>query len=509
MLIDDAFNASIMQTPRLGVFGWYRSYLVIGLPLLQLFIPEQFRAVLAHEFGHLSGNHGRFGSWVYRIFTAWEQLMARLWEEQHWSAFVFIGFFNWYMPFFGAYTFILRRWHEFEADQCAAQLTGLASVGEALLATPVIDRYLGETYWPGVFKRADEEPVPPAAVFTEMSRAVSGGVSADQAREWIDEALAELMDYSDVHPSLSERLRGIGYSLPAERNLVRLPLPTESAAARYLGDLAEDLARKLDASWQQGISELWAARYSYAVESKAKLRELEAKAQQQPLLGDEPWELARLTAEFGDRESTVPLLRQVLAAHPGHAAAHYLLGEYLLEQRNRAGIDHLNQAMQYDPQCVLDACRLIYDFLIKQGEHEEAALYLKRARGHSDLEEKAQEERSRILASDQLLPHELTDEQMAVLREQLSRFADVDRAYIVRKAVRYFPERPCYIIGVAMHTAWYKLRSESAGIELIDRLSTDVATPGYTLFVLLDGDMRYLKKKMEQVPGALIVERQP
>jgi hypothetical protein len=30
--IDD-FNAAVVQAPRLGLFGWYRNYLLIGLPL--------------------------------------------------------------------------------------------------------------------------------------------------------------------------------------------------------------------------------------------------------------------------------------------------------------------------------------------------------------------------------------------------------------------------------------------------------------------------------------------
>lgn len=43
------FNASIREIPRLGLFGWPRTILELGLPLLTVLTPEELRAVLAHE----------------------------------------------------------------------------------------------------------------------------------------------------------------------------------------------------------------------------------------------------------------------------------------------------------------------------------------------------------------------------------------------------------------------------------------------------------------------------
>ena len=55
VLITEDFNASVAQIPRLGILGWHKNYLTVGLPLMQALSPQQFQAVLAHEFGHLSG----------------------------------------------------------------------------------------------------------------------------------------------------------------------------------------------------------------------------------------------------------------------------------------------------------------------------------------------------------------------------------------------------------------------------------------------------------------------
>src|SRR5262249_32090144 len=64
-------NAGVAQIPRLGVLGWSRSYLLLGLPLLDGCSREEIRAVLAHEFAHLSRNHGRFFHWIYRLRKSW------------------------------------------------------------------------------------------------------------------------------------------------------------------------------------------------------------------------------------------------------------------------------------------------------------------------------------------------------------------------------------------------------------------------------------------------------
>src|SRR5437588_858521 len=78
VLVTEDFNAAVMQLPRLGIFGWYRNYLLIGLPLMQCLSGPQFEAVLAHELGHLSRGHARLGNWIYRLRRVWMRLDSAL-----------------------------------------------------------------------------------------------------------------------------------------------------------------------------------------------------------------------------------------------------------------------------------------------------------------------------------------------------------------------------------------------------------------------------------------------
>src|SRR4029078_11357063 len=78
VLLIGEHNAAVVQVPRLGVFGWHRNYLLIGLPLLQSLGPDEFKAVMAHEFAHSSRGHGSFGNWLYRMRRSWDQIFEQM-----------------------------------------------------------------------------------------------------------------------------------------------------------------------------------------------------------------------------------------------------------------------------------------------------------------------------------------------------------------------------------------------------------------------------------------------
>jgi len=76
--LDDDFNASIRQVPRFGLFGGAVNSLSIGLPLLMMLDRRRLLSVLAHEYGHLRGNHGKLSAWIYRTRLSWLKLDANL-----------------------------------------------------------------------------------------------------------------------------------------------------------------------------------------------------------------------------------------------------------------------------------------------------------------------------------------------------------------------------------------------------------------------------------------------
>jgi len=49
VILNDVFNTAIVQIPRLGILGWHRNVLVIGLPVLQTLSRKEFAAILAPD----------------------------------------------------------------------------------------------------------------------------------------------------------------------------------------------------------------------------------------------------------------------------------------------------------------------------------------------------------------------------------------------------------------------------------------------------------------------------
>lgn len=75
IIVTPEFNAAMAQTPRWFVGGPTENTLIIGLELLMSLSKEELKAVLAHELGHLSGDHAKFNGKIYRARAMWEQMM--------------------------------------------------------------------------------------------------------------------------------------------------------------------------------------------------------------------------------------------------------------------------------------------------------------------------------------------------------------------------------------------------------------------------------------------------
>ena len=78
ILVHDIANAAAVRRPRLGLFGWPCHELVIGLPFPLGMSDTELRAVIAHEYRHLSRAHGRLNAAVYLLTASWERLAEAL-----------------------------------------------------------------------------------------------------------------------------------------------------------------------------------------------------------------------------------------------------------------------------------------------------------------------------------------------------------------------------------------------------------------------------------------------
>ncbi|HEV8266073.1 MAG TPA: M48 family metalloprotease [Gemmatimonadales bacterium] len=506
VLLTDDFNAAVSQQPRLGLLGWYRNYLLLGLPLMHALSPEEFRAVLAHELGHLSREHGRFGAWIYRVRAAWMRLVEQLEAERHWGYHLFDWFLKRWAPYFNAYSFVMAREQEYEADRFAGQLAGREEMGRALIALEVQGERLTRAYWPGVFRQAAGRPDPPAGVFHGLRDTVRAPLPADDGRRWLVAALNRRTGNVDTHPSLADRLKALGVAPPSPNAVLR-GVSGSSAADRYLGSVLPRLADRVETLWRQAVEQAWRTKHHTDARGRARLTDLDAKAASGPLSLPEAAERADLALGLLGDEAAIEPLRAVLRLEPDHAAANYALGELLLDRHDETGVQHIERAVTRDPSARAQGYQRIWAFYEAEGRTSEATEYRRRTWQQGDLLEVAEAERHDVSGRDTLLPHDLPEQDLVLIREVLGGAEEVTEAYFVRKAVTNMPEVPFYVLGVKFHLPWYRFQSASKERELIERLAREVPLPGQWLIVALNQNTAKIRKKMRKVPGAQLVGR--
>src|SRR5262249_37943374 len=155
----------------------------------------------------------------------------------------------------------------------------------------------------------------------------------------------------DTHPCLRDRLSAIG-----ERPDAFIPLRGPSAAEYFLGDSLAPLTAMLNQRWWARAAHEWRERYRRAEERRARLRELEAKAEREPLDAEEAWQRAVLSEALGDGADLVGLYEEVCHLDPCHARATFGLGRLLVSRGERGGIRLLERAMELRPDWVGVGC---------------------------------------------------------------------------------------------------------------------------------------------------------
>jgi len=500
ILITDEFNAAVVQVPRLGLFGWYRNYLLIGLPLMKSLTHVQFKAVLAHEFGHLAGGHGRLSNWLYRLRMSWSRLLDVLEEENSSGSFLFRPFFNWYTPYFNAYSFPLARANEYEADAAAARLESPRALAEALTSVHIIGSYLDQRFWPQIHRQADEMPQPAFAPYARLGDSLVTGLAETDASTWLEDAMTLETGVDDTHPSLADRLKALGevpcISPPASRQ----------AADTLLGESLERLTSIFDRRWHEDIQPSWEQRHQEVQQSRSRLAELDAQIDTQETLSlQDAYDRANLTETYGEgTDAAFEQFEQLHSREPDDTVLAYELGQRLLQRDNDEGFELVVQAIETNEDLIESGCELLRDHCLYKEREEEARSWHQRMVERARLLQAAQQERDVVLTNDTFEHHGLPDEEIADLRQQLQAVNGVGKVYLVRKKVKYMPEHPCYVLGYTI-APWWRLCSKSRAAQIQQSILESVQFPGESLVLNVGGENYRFGRKLRFRRGSRII----
>ena len=179
---------------------------------------------------------------------------------------------------------------------------------------------------------------------------------------------------------------------------------------------------------------------------------------------------------------------------------------HALRARRRRGIGDVRAAVLVDPAIHLLRRRQDRELSGERRHYqadEEARAHVDHLHNAGERDQAARKERGELRITDKLLPHGLSEPQIAELSQQLKAFAtDIRRVYFARKQTAYYQDHPLFIVAFERRTRFWKLESGGAAEGISQRLGSDVTYPGETIIICVDGDNKAFRKKFRAVADA-------
>jgi Zn-dependent protease with chaperone function len=485
VILDPEMNASVVQNPRLGVLGWYRAYLVLGLPLLETLEVEEFKAVLAHEFAHVAGADGKTGAWLHRTRTTWERVVAHM-SSGPYCPFI-ARFFNWFWPRFNSRAFILSRFNELAADRISAEAISPEALARGLQRLAIQGERLEDELWDPLERKFLGSGPLPEDVMEQMSALLRKNPDPKQAEMWLQRVLGKSRDAKDSHPSLADRVARLGFRAGDGT----LPLDTISPPS----SAAEDLLRPAFLAKARAVfSREWLAE---AMKSPRTAQTGREGSRQETRTVKEAWNRIAALSRLDGLEKIQPEVVALLERRPNHSGALYLRGCHLAAKGDPNSTKFLEQAAA-DPTLSVRAFETLASFYAQIGRTAETASLKERAERHERELRSALVERNQVTKEDSFLPHDLCAREIDSLRDALEQEAVVRRAWVGAKQVKHFPSWRHLILVIDVRWPAFKPVSERAQQQLVARILDHWETDGYVHVVRLDETTRPILKALRQ-----------
>jgi len=505
ILVSHNVEAAVIEIPRIGPFGPYRRYLLLGLPFLESTAPEEAQAVIAHEFGHFAGGHTRFGVRIYRIQQTWEMLAANLVASQNGSTFLFKSFVEWYLPRLDAISQAVRRQQEYEADAAAVEAFGSAAFSNALIRIVCSqDRAIRE-FWTKLAEQTKILPAPPPNLLADLLALVRSQEEPERQRETLEEALKHQGSDFDSHPSLANRLRAVNQPVAIDKILAKL-VPLQETAADHLLGRARTLAiERISAEIMPSIVRGWKKQYEETAATAQRLAEISSGAEADASgenSRDKRLEVAGLTYKLSGAAAAIPPLRDLIREFPNDPEIRFGLATCLLETNDAEGVPLMEACLIETPRQEQSGLRTLVAYYGEVKDEKALRVVAERLRQSELKSDYADKELGLIRVTDQYVAHDLDPVTVRALQEQIRKRKDVERAYWVRKVIPEMPDASRLVV-ILLNRRWGWTSVMPA--TLLEKFLKQTEMPAATLVYAVESHKPW-RKKLDSIPGAVIYD---
>jgi hypothetical protein len=282
---------------------------------------------------------------------------------------------DWFAPYYNAYTFVLSRQNEYEADAMSREIAGAEASASALIRISLLADWLQGSFWPKLYAQSTLHETPPVMPYVAMRKLLAMTMDEWATKERLKEVWKAESDVYDTHPCLNERVTAL------EQTAVLPSLPKTCAADALLGRFVQEIVREFDGKWWSEEKEKWQKYHRRYVHSIARIAELE----QQPVAAlsvADAQELALLLVEFRSASAAKAVLEDLLG-RPGerYPKPVYFYGRALLDEGDAKGLDYLEEAFRLSPSMGEDCAKAGYQFLVKNQNETAADKWVERLLG--------------------------------------------------------------------------------------------------------------------------------
>jgi hypothetical protein len=498
VLITLDFNAGVTQVPRFGIFGWPKTYLLFGWPLISYLSIEQFRVVLAHELAHVSSRHDRFSAYVFRTRETWARIQKSFSpKDSPFGNFILGRFLKWYAPRFNAYTLVLNRAHEYEADQRSSEVTDQELSAGTLLQLEVMRRAFEERRTAYLREQMEKMSDPPADYVPMIERWSKEDLPEEKIALWLKQATETRENFAATHPRLADR---VGQITGDPGSFVdKLVLTRHDPASSLLGDSASWVVPKLNEAWVETVLPFWRAEHEKISNRKNALLNYESIPRQEMQFGDLVNEVL-LAAEFRGTTAARKLAEKILERFPDNGVARLLYGRILLQSGDAEGVDHVIAAIGAQPSLEESGAELLLQHFQAIGQEDRAEEYRATLKEAARVRQLTQQERQGLIGAWNFVPHGLDDAVILAIRAQLYELDCVAEVYIARRDVEHLPEFPCWLVLIVKRTPRFGGALQNNVV--ISRVGREVKWPAEVYLKIISGLRESLYAEIRAVPGS-------